>query len=55
MKPSHISTPRQLSDCTFTVGNPEVPRAVRRGSHASDIVILMIGCVVAGLLIAGVI
>ena len=23
MKPSHLTTPRQLSDCTFTVGCPE--------------------------------
>lgn len=51
MKPSHLTTPRQMSDCTFTVGCPEVRRSDRR---ASDIVILMIGCTVASLLIAGV-
>lgn len=54
MKPSHISTPRQLADCTFTVGHPQIDAVQDRG-HAAVVVLSVVGLAVfAGLLIAGV-
>ena len=51
MKPSHTSTPRQLSDCSFTVGHP----GIERRGHATALLLSVVGlCVMAGLLIAGV-
>lgn len=31
MKPSHLTTPRTLADCTFTVGHTEMTRVERAG------------------------
>lgn len=57
MKPSHLSTPRQLSDCYFETGHSSVnpmPEIERRG-HAVLYMVCVVGfCVMCGLLIAGV-
>lgn len=53
MKASHLTTPRQLADCTFTVGCPEMTRTERAG-HGVLFWFSMVGlCVTSGLLIVG--
>ena len=54
MKPSHTTTPRQLADCTFVTGHSTISAVERRG-HSAVLVFSTMGlCVLAGLLIAGV-
>lgn len=54
MKPSHFTTPRQLSDCTFPVGNPEITR-IEHAGHSVLFWLSAVGLgVVCGLLMAGV-
>ena len=54
MKPSHLSTPRQLADCMFVEGHPSIERTHRRANAAAVIVCIVVLCVIAGLRIAGV-
>jgi hypothetical protein len=51
MKPSHLITPRQLADCTFTVGHPERVRRTGRSADWAIAVLFGAFCVLA---IAGV-
>lgn len=54
MKPSHLTTPRQLADCSFTTGHSQISAVERRG-HSTLLVLSTMGlCVLAGLLVAGV-
>lgn len=52
MKPSHLTTPRQLSDTTFTTGHAETIEATARSAHWAVVSLLSF---VAGLVVAGVI
>lgn len=47
MKPSHITTPRQLSECTFTVGDPQVARTekLQREFNWSTYIVLLIALI----------
>lgn len=57
MKPSHTTTPRQLSDCYFETGHSSVnpmPAIERRG-HAVLYIVCVVGlCVVCSLVVTGV-
>lgn len=52
MKPSHISTPRQLSECTFTVGDREAD--LQREFNWSAYVVALIALVSIAFYCAGV-
>ncbi len=54
MKPSHLTTPRNLADCTFTMGHSNITTIERRGHSAVVIISIMGLCVFAGLFTAGV-
>lgn len=54
MKPSHLSTPRQLADCMFVEGHPSIERVTRRANSGAFIVSLVVLCVLLGLRVAGV-
>ena len=45
-KPSHLTTPRNLADCTFTVGYDVIQRAERM--HRADRIVLW-GCTLAAI------
>lgn len=58
MKPSHIQTPRQLSDCYFETGHSFVSPMtdVEARGHSVLFMVCVVGlCVVCGLVVAGVI
>jgi hypothetical protein len=52
MKPSHLTTPRQLADCTFTAGHTEALNATAHSAHWAVVALVSFAC---GLLVAGVI
>lgn len=47
MKPSHLTTPRTLADCTFTVGH-SIAEPRRHHSYATG---LIIACIALGALL----
>ena len=52
MKPSHLSTPRQLSECTFTIGDREAD--LQREFNWSTYAVLLIALVSLAAYCAGV-
>ena len=47
MKPSHLTTPRQLADCTFTVGHAELVRRTGRRADWAIGVLFALFCAAA--------